>query len=634
MSMQWRPITYVMCFWLAVSWCMADSAQAAVSVREGKEFAWTENAGWVNFAPTHGGASLHQHGGSSFLSGFVWAENVGWIKLAFDTNGPFANTGANNWGVNVNAAGKCSGFAWSETAGWVAFATTQSQVTVDQATGEMDGYAWSENLGYIHFRNAAPAYGVAFVWPPSPSPSPDPDPAPDPTPTPDLPSVSTDPAANLTGTSVTVGGTVTSDGNSTVTARGICAGSGSDTSHCRTAQGGGLGSFTLHYGSLQSGTRYSYRAWAENSQGRAYGSVRSFVAGAPPPDVQTGGAAVVGTTSVIVTGNVSSDNGAEVTARGICGGLSSDTPFCRAADSDGTGAFNVSFTNLQPGTTYYYRAYATNAAGSSWGELATVTTAVENWVLLLQHTESGTYAYAYYAGEFTARYVLPELPATTQWLARCLADFDGDGNLDILYSHRENWASGIALMQGCSCRGYVNLEQGFGEYLPEACLDVDGDGSLDLLLRHPVSTQVLALLLSGSTVKGVEPLFVIGDPAWSIRGGGDLAGDGVQGLMARNTQTGANVLASLQAGALLPGSVRQYSTVPDQAYTIVGAVDVDRDGNLDAVWHNKDAGELYVEYLAGGARRRVARLTDLPLGWEVRGAAQLPAASAAAAVRP
>ncbi len=68
-------------------------------------------------------------------------------------------------------------------------------------------------------------------------------------------------------------------------------------------------------------------------------------------------------------GNVADDGGASVTARGIVYATSasptlSDNEIRRGA---GTGSFSVSLTNLQPETTYYVRAYATNSFGTSYG---------------------------------------------------------------------------------------------------------------------------------------------------------------------------------------------------------------------------------------------------------------------------
>ena len=43
-------------------------------------------------------------------------------------------------------------------------------------------------------------------------------------------------------------------------------------------------------------------------------------------------------------------------------------------DGTGTGSFTSNITGLQPGVTYYYRAYATNSYGTEYGETKTFMT--------------------------------------------------------------------------------------------------------------------------------------------------------------------------------------------------------------------------------------------------------------------
>jgi len=120
--------------------------------------AWSETVGWINFAPTHGGVTVHEDGSDSYLSGYAWAENVGWIKVGSGT-GPYANSSSTDWGVNMDAAGNMSGYAWSETTGWINFGDANGPaVAMAPDTGEFSNYAWGENYGWLHFKDAL--YGV------------------------------------------------------------------------------------------------------------------------------------------------------------------------------------------------------------------------------------------------------------------------------------------------------------------------------------------------------------------------------------------------------------------------------------------------------------------------------------------
>jgi len=123
-------------------------------------YAWSETTGWINFSPTHGGVTVRGDGVNGYLAGHAWSENVGWIKTGNDGGGPYGNSSASDWGVNVGESGAMSGYAWSETIGWINFGDINGPVTLDAATGEFSGDAWGENVGFVRFRNESCPYGV------------------------------------------------------------------------------------------------------------------------------------------------------------------------------------------------------------------------------------------------------------------------------------------------------------------------------------------------------------------------------------------------------------------------------------------------------------------------------------------
>ena len=68
-------------------------------------------------------------------------------------------------------------------------------------------------------------------------------------------------------------------------------------------------------------------------------------------------------------GNVTSDGGAPVTERGVCWSTSTNPSIAdsKTMDGTGTGSFTSSLTGLDASTTYYLKAYATNSAGTGYG---------------------------------------------------------------------------------------------------------------------------------------------------------------------------------------------------------------------------------------------------------------------------
>ncbi len=144
--------------------CLVAVAQAATgNIDPVDKWAWGSNVGWINFAPPHGGVTVY----SDHLEGYAWGENIGWVRMGSYEGGgahTYANTAADNYGVNRDAAGNLSGYAWGSNVGWINFNPSHNQVTIDPTTGSFDGYAWAENVGWIHFKGTgAIVYNVVTI---------------------------------------------------------------------------------------------------------------------------------------------------------------------------------------------------------------------------------------------------------------------------------------------------------------------------------------------------------------------------------------------------------------------------------------------------------------------------------------
>src|SRR5690554_3672892 len=81
-------------------------------------------------------------------------------------------------------------------------------------------------------------------------------------------------------------------------------------------------------------------------------------------------------TTATVKGNITDDGGATVTARGVCWSTNQNPTISNNKTTDGTGAgtFVSNISGLEPNTTYYVRAYATNGAGTGYGSAMSFTT--------------------------------------------------------------------------------------------------------------------------------------------------------------------------------------------------------------------------------------------------------------------
>lgn len=90
-----------------------------------------------------------------------------------------------------------------------------------------------------------------------------------------LPRVTTTIVSNITETSATCGGEIISDGDASITEKGVCwtTGPTPTTADSKTSEGEGIGSFTSNISGLAPNTLYNVCAYATNSVGTAYGSI-------------------------------------------------------------------------------------------------------------------------------------------------------------------------------------------------------------------------------------------------------------------------------------------------------------------------------------------------------------------------
>ena len=196
----------------------------------------------------------------------------------------------------------------------------------------------------------------------------------------ELPTVLTSSIANITATSASSGGVISSDGGADVTARGICWNiNGNPTIiDSKTNDGTGQGQFVSNLSELSVGTSYHVRAYACNSIGTAYGADMTFTTLGGKPECITQPPTNMSANGITLNGTVNANfSPASVTFE--YGTKTSYGQTINAIPSPVTGnsISNVSatITGLNEGTTYHYRVKAINSIGSDEGEDMTFTTA-------------------------------------------------------------------------------------------------------------------------------------------------------------------------------------------------------------------------------------------------------------------
>jgi len=123
-------------------------------------------------------------------------------------------------------------------------------------------------------------------------------------------------------------------------------------------------------GSYNTSGSYGYSVRCLRDSGGGDGSSATL------PTVTTNTVSNITPTTATCGGNIIADGGASVTARGVCWSTSQNPTVngSHTADGSGTGSFSSSISGLTANTTYYVRAYATNSAGTAYGETVAFTT--------------------------------------------------------------------------------------------------------------------------------------------------------------------------------------------------------------------------------------------------------------------
>ena len=201
------------------------------------------------------------------------------------------------------------------------------------------------------------------------------------------PAITSSSATAISTSTVTLNANITNDGNASTTVRGFAWGTNLTlaTPIATSTETGtfGTGTFTKDLTGLSPNTTYYFRAYTTNIFGSGFGSIQSFTTIAASSTVTTS-LTVDSITQISATlnGNVTANGGADATQHGFAwgssSGLTTGTATTTGGAFSGTGAFTSStarnLSSLSCGTTYYFRAYGTNSAGTGYGTIVSFTT--------------------------------------------------------------------------------------------------------------------------------------------------------------------------------------------------------------------------------------------------------------------
>jgi len=201
---------------------------------------------------------------------------------------------------------------------------------------------------------------------------------------PDLPTVTTDEIGLFTSTTCDCGGKITDNGGATILEKGLCWNTKANpdiTLLTILMMGNGSSDFSSNITGLKPFTLYYVRAYAKNITGISYGEERTFTTKALLPTITTTPCSVLSISSILCGGNITDNGGDVITEQGICYSDQEDfdpetlptANIIKDPSSTRLNDFLISLGSLSPNTKYYVQAYATNSAGTAYGDQVNIT---------------------------------------------------------------------------------------------------------------------------------------------------------------------------------------------------------------------------------------------------------------------
>lgn len=223
----------------------------------------------------------------------------------------------------------------------------------------------------------------------------------------------------------------------------------------------------------------------------------------------------------------------------------------------------------------------------------------------------------FYEPHFKVAYLDP-------WPLPTKGDFDGDGQVDLVFRNATTDRAMIWLMNGAARKAatWIAPDPPGPAWRTAAVDDFDSaaspgagpDGQSDLVLHNSASGEVQFWLMSGSQRVG-PAVALSGGPAmaapWQLAASGDFNDDGRPDLLWRNGGTQKLLIWTMNKTARIGDLVPTPDQAVDGNWVVAAALDLNGDLNRDLLWYNSSSGKIVHWWLNANAVR-IAGLFNTP----------------------